>query len=100
MSNSVRSEINDIYGDQRALMICKVPDTPGPQQYSRVPSVDRLRMSMRNPPTSARLTVMPVGLDHSLRSLSNLSSTLDALSAAAAPAKPFMLASKRGGLGF
>ena len=80
VSNSVRSQINDVYGDGRALVICKVPNTPSPQQYARVPQVDRLRMAMRNPPTHSRLTLIPGGLDQSLRSLSNLSSTLDALS--------------------
>eukprot|EP00966_Prymnesium_polylepis_P012179 279689-Prymnesium_polylepis.2 len=49
---------------------------------------------MHQPPTPVRLTKMPGELGSSLRSQSNLSSTLDALNARSAPAKPFSFSTK------
>ncbi|KAL1519897.1 hypothetical protein AB1Y20_023386 [Prymnesium parvum] len=94
LSTSVRSQINDRFGDARALLICKPSHTPGPQAYAAVPRTDRLRMSMRGSPTGARLTLLAGSLDSTLRSSSSLEPTLLALARAAAPRQPFSLRTK------
>ena len=72
-----RSSIRDVYPDKRCGIICSAPTTPSPAHYSPVPPLDRLRMSMPNPPTSARLRGKrgaPLGAV--LRSSANLAQTL------------------------
>ena len=85
VSRTSRSEINDIFGDRRALLITKPSRTPSPQHYAPVPPTDRLRMSMHDSPSGARLTLLRGPLHDSLHSVANLSSTLSTLSAAVAP---------------
>ena len=75
-----RSSIRDVYPDRRNLIMCRAQTTPAPNAYAPVPHLDRLRMSMRNPPCAGRIRAMRgCNLDGMLRSSANLSSTLQAL---------------------
>lgn len=75
---SGRSSIRDTYSDPRNAIPCRMATTPSPHHYAPVPALDRLRMSMRNPPGGpGRIRPTPgTTLDATLRSTSNLSSTL------------------------
>ena len=74
---AARSSILDVFPDRRNLMICRAQTTPAPNAYSPVPSLDRLRMSMRNPPCSERIRATPgCTLRGHLDSVSSLTSTL------------------------
>lgn len=75
-----RSSIRDVYPDRRNMIMCRAMTTPAPNCYSPVPQLDRLRMSMRNPPCAGRIRAMRgCNLDSMLRSSANLSSTLQTL---------------------
>lgn len=72
-----RSSIRDVYPDARCGIACRTQTTPSPLHYSPVTPLDRLRLSMPNPPSPGRIrATRGMTLDTALRSPSNLSSTL------------------------
>lgn len=80
VSRAARSSIRDVFGDARCGVFCKPERTPPPNAYAPVPALDRLRMSMRDSPTSGRMTPQPGRpLSALLQSSANLSSTLKSL---------------------
>ena len=91
MDRAERSSIRDRFGDRRNLVVSRAArcSTPGPHSYASVPELDLLRMSQTTPGTAARLTKLRRPLSDTLRSKSNLSSTLSELTATAEPPSPF-----------
>lgn len=81
-----RSSIRDVYPDRRCGIICRPETTPAPNRYSPVPELDKLRMSMHNPPCGLE-RIRPtrgISLEGHLSSRSNLSSTINRLRAGTA----------------
>jgi hypothetical protein len=77
---TTRSSIRDVYPDRRCGIICRQASTPSPTQYAPVPALDRLRMSMPNPPTTGRIrATRGATLDAMLRSSASLDATLNSL---------------------
>ena len=76
-----RSSIRDVFPDRRNAIICRPESTPAPNRYSPVPDLDKLRMSMPNPPCGLE-RIRPtrgITLEKHLASNSNLSSTMKRL---------------------
>jgi hypothetical protein len=76
-----RSSIRDVFPDRRCGIICRPETTPAPGHYSPVPDLDKLRLSMRNPPCGVD-RIRPaqgITLETQLASKANLASTLQRL---------------------
>ena len=76
-----RSSIRDVFPDRRNAIICRPESTPAPNRYSPVPDLDKLRMSMPNPPCGLE-RIRPtrgITLEKHLASNSNLFSTMKRL---------------------
>ena len=76
-----RSSIRDVFPDRRCGIICRPESTPAPGHYSPVPDLDKLRLSMRNPPCGFE-RIRPtrgISLETHLASKANLASTLQRL---------------------
>lgn len=74
---TTRSSIQDTYPDSRCGIPCRRTHTPSPMHYAPMTPLDRLRLSMPNPPYPGRIRVTRgVTLEAALRSPANLTSTL------------------------